>query len=82
MPHGAFYTVASLPVADAEEFCRWCLTDFRYENQTVMMAPAAGFYRDPDLGRNQVRMAYVLKIEDLERALTVLEKALEAYNGR
>jgi aspartate aminotransferase len=47
-----------------------------------MMAPAAGFYRDPDLGRNQVRMAYVLKIEDLERALTVLEKALEAYNGR
>ena len=82
MPHGAFYTVASLPVADAEEFCRWCLTDFRYENQTIMMAPAAGFYRDPDLGRNQVRMAYVLKIEDLERALTVLEKALEAYNGR
>jgi len=82
MPHGAFYTVASLPVADAEEFCRWCLTDFRYENQTIMMAPAAGFYRDPDLGRNQVRMAYVLKIEDLERALTVLEKALEAYNSR
>ena len=82
MPHGAFYTVASLPVADAEEFCRWCLTDFRYENQTIMMAPAAGFYRDPDLGRNQVRMAYVLKIEDLDRALTVLEKALEAYNSR
>jgi len=82
MPHGAFYTVASLPVADAEEFCRWCLTDFRYETQTIMMAPAAGFYRDPDLGRNQVRMAYVLKIEDLDRALTVLEKALEAYNSR
>ena len=82
MPHGAFYTVASLPVADAEEFCRWCLTDFRYENQTIMMAPAAGFYRDPDLGRNQVRMAYVLKIEDLDRALTVLEKALEVYNSR
>jgi len=82
MPHGAFYTVASLPVADAEDFCRWCLTDFRYENQTVMMAPAAGFYRNPDLGRNQVRMAYVLKKEDLGHALTVLRKALEAYNRR
>ena len=79
MPRGAFYTVASLPVDDAEDFCKWLLTDFRYEGETVMMAPAAGFYRNPELGRNQVRMAYVLKKEDLAKALVILEKALEAY---
>lgn len=79
MPRGAFYTVASLPVDSAEDFCKWLLTDFRYEGQTVMMAPAAGFYRDPELGRRQVRMAYVLKKEDLSKALVILEKALEAY---
>jgi len=79
MPRGAFYTVASLPVDDAEDFCRWLLTDFRYEGETVMMAPAAGFYRNPELGRSQVRMAYVLKKEDLAKALVILEKALEAY---
>lgn len=82
MPHGAFYTVASLPVADAEDFCRWCLTDFRMEGQTIMMAPAAGFYRNPDLGRNQVRLAYVLKKEDLQRSLMLLRNALKAYNRR
>lgn len=82
MPHGAFYTVASLPVADAEDFCRWCLTDFRMEGETVMMAPAAGFYRDPDLGRNQVRLAYVLCVEDLQRSLLLLRSALKAYNKR
>ena len=82
MPHGAFYTVASLPVADAEDFCRWCLTDFRLDGETVMMAPAAGFYRNPDLGRNQVRLAYVLKKEDLQRALMLLRGALKAYNRR
>ena len=80
MPEGAFYTVASLPVADAEDFCRWLLTDFRLNGETVMMAPAAGFYSTPGLGRNQVRMAYVLKIEDLAKALKVLRAALEAYN--
>lgn len=80
MPEGAFYTVASLPVADAEDFCRWLLTDFRLNGETVMMAPAAGFYSTPGLGRNQVRMAYVLKIEDLAKALKVLKAALEAYN--
>lgn len=80
MPRGAFYTVASLPVDDAEDFCKWLLTDFRYQGETVMMAPAAGFYRNPELGRNQVRMAYVLKKEDLAKALVILEKALEAYN--
>ena len=80
MPEGAFYTVASLPVADAEDFCRWLLTDFRLNGETVMMAPAAGFYSTPGLGKNQVRMAYVLKIEDLAKALKVLKAALEAYN--
>lgn len=80
MPEGAFYTVASLPVDDAEDFCRWLLTDFRLDGETVMMAPAAGFYCTPGLGRNQVRMAYVLKIEDLSRALTILRSALAAYH--
>ena len=82
MPHGAFYTVASLPVADAEDFCRWCLTDFRMDGETVMMAPAAGFYRNPDLGRNQVRLAYVLCREDLQRSLMLIRAALKAYNRR
>ena len=82
MPRGAFYTVASLPVDSAEDFCKWLLTDFRYQGETVMMAPAAGFYSNPELGRNQVRMAYVLKKEDLGKALVILEKALEAYNAR
>ena len=82
MPHGAFYTVASLPVADAEDFCRWCLTDFRKDGETIMMAPAAGFYRNPDLGRNQVRLAYVLCKEDLQRSLMLLRAALKAYNHR
>lgn len=82
MPHGAFYTVASLPVADAEDFCRWCLTDFRMDGETIMMAPAAGFYRNPDLGRNQVRLAYVLCREDLQRSLMLLRAALKAYNAR
>jgi len=79
MPEGAFYTVASLPVDDAEDFCRWLLTDFRLNGETVMMAPAAGFYSTPGLGKNQVRMAYVLKEEDLAKALKVLRAALEAY---
>ena len=82
IPMGAFYTVAKLPVDDAEKFCAWCLTDFDYEGETVMMAPAAGFYTTPGAGRNQVRIAYVLKKEDLQRALFVLRKALEAYPGR
>jgi aspartate aminotransferase len=90
MPKGAFYTVLSLPVENAEDFCKWCLSEFSYKDagtpegftgETVMMAPAAGFYSTPGLGRNQVRMAYVLKKEDLARALLVLEKALEAYKG-
>lgn len=89
MPNGAFYTIASLPVKDAEDFCKWCLTDFCYHDdesgctgETVMMAPAQGFYSTPGLGKNQVRMAYVLEIKSLKRALLVLEKALEAYGSR
>ena len=82
IPMGAFYTVAKLPVDDAEEFCRWCLESFNYEGETVMMAPASGFYTTPGAGVNQVRIAYVLKKHDLERSLLVLRKALEAYPGR
>lgn len=79
-PMGAFYTMVQLPVDDAEKFCIWCLTDFSYEGQTVMMAPGSGFYTNPEDGRNQVRMAYVLNKEDLGKALIVLAKALEEYN--
>ncbi len=82
IPMGAFYTVAKLPVDDSEKFCRWCLEEFNYENETVMMAPASGFYTTPGAGINQVRIAYVLKKEDLTRALFILRKALEAYPGR
>ena len=82
IPMGAFYTVVSLPVDDADKFCQWCLRDFNYEGRTVFMAPASGFYTTPGMGRNEVRMAYVLKKEDLADALLVLEKALEAYPGR
>lgn len=82
IPMGAFYTVAQLPVDDADKFCEWCLKEFDYEGETIMMAPASGFYSDPSLGKNQVRLAYILKKEDLQRALLVLQKALEAYPGR
>lgn len=81
IPMGAFYTVAKLPVDDAERFCEWCLKDFNYEGETIMMAPAAGFYTTPGAGKDQVRLAYVLKKEDLNRALFILRKALEAYPG-
>ena len=82
IPMGAFYTVAQLPVDDADKFCKWCLEEFNYEGETVMMAPAAGFYTPPGAGVDQVRIAYVLKKDDLERALFILRKALEAYPGR
>jgi len=82
IPMGAFYTVAKLPVDDSEKFCRWCLETFNYEGETVMMAPASGFYTTPGAGYNQVRIAYVLKKEDLIRALFILRKALETYPGR
>lgn len=82
IPMGAFYTVARLPVDDADAFCAWCLEHFEYEKQTVFMAPASGFYTQPGIGRNEVRIAYVLKKEDLQKALIVLQKALEAYPNR
>ena len=82
IPMGAFYTVARLPVDDSEKFCAWCLSEFDYEGETVMMAPASGFYTTPGAGRNEVRIAYVLNKSDLQRALVVLQKALEAYPGR
>ena len=82
IPMGAFYTVARLPIDDSDKFCAWCLSEFDYEGETIMMAPASGFYSDPYKGRDEVRIAYVLNQEDLRRALFILGKALEAYPGR
>lgn len=82
IPMGAFYTMAKLPVDDADKFCAWCLEHFEYEGQTVFMTPGSGFYTTPGLGKNEVRLAYVLKKEDLANALIVLSKALESYPGR
>ncbi|MDE6235649.1 MAG: pyridoxal phosphate-dependent aminotransferase [Muribaculaceae bacterium] len=82
IPMGAFYTVAKLPVDDADKFCEWCLNEFEYEGATIFMAPASGFYTTPGRGRNEVRLAYVLCKEDLAKALKVLEEALKAYNAR
>ena len=82
IPMGAFYTVARLPIDDADKFCAWCLEEFDYEGQTIFMAPASGFYTTPGLGKNEVRLAYLLKKEDLAKALVVLEKALETYNKK
>ena len=79
-PMGAFYVMVQLPVDDTDKFCQWCLTDFQYEGQTVMMAPGSGFYTNPEQGKKQVRMAYILNKEDLGKAMLVLKKALEAYN--
>ena len=82
IPMGAFYTVARIPVDDAEKFCVWCLSEFRYKGSTVMLAPASGFYTEPGEGRHEVRIAYVLCKDDLAKALECLAKALEAYPGR
>jgi aspartate aminotransferase len=82
MPKGAFYTVAKLPVDDSDKFCQWILSDFNHNNQTVMMAPASGFYSTPGKGKNEVRIAYVLNKTDLGNAIETLAKALEAYPGR
>jgi aspartate aminotransferase len=81
-PEGAFYVIASLPVADADHFCQWLLTDFNDNNETVMMAPASGFYATPGLGLNQVRIAYVLNQKSLIRSIKLLEKALALYKNR
>ncbi|MFB2120149.1 pyridoxal phosphate-dependent aminotransferase [Parapedobacter sp. 2B3] len=81
-PGGAFYVLAQLPVDDADRFCQWILEHFAHENQTVMMAPASGFYSTPHAGKDQVRLAYVLNTTDLNNALVCLEKGLAAYPGR
>lgn len=81
-PQGAFYTIAQLPIDDSENFCKWCLESFEYEGETVMIAPASGFYITPGLGKDQVRIAYVLNKDELNRAILVLKKALEAYPNR
>ena len=78
-PKGAFYTTVRLPVKDADVFAKWLLTDFQHNNQTVMLAPAAGFYATPGLGKDEVRIAYVLKLEDLRSAVECLRIALEQY---
>lgn len=82
IPMGAFYTVARLPVDDADRFCEWCLSEFEHEGQTVFMAPASGFYTTPGMGRNEVRIAYVLEKSELSKAMKVLAEALKAYPGR
>lgn len=81
-PKGAFYCIAELPIDNADDFAKWLLEDFEDENETIMVAPAAGFYSTPNTGLNQVRIAYVLKKENLERALVILEKALKQYNNK
>ncbi|MBD5314095.1 MAG: pyridoxal phosphate-dependent aminotransferase [Bacteroides sp.] len=82
IPMGAFYTVVKLPVDDADKFCQWCLRDFNLDGETIFMAPASGFYTTPGMGKDEVRMAYVLNKEDLSRAMKILAAALKAYPGR
>ena len=81
-PGGAFYVVARLPIDDADKFCQWMLEEFSLDNQTVMMAPATGFYSTPGAGTNEVRMAYVLNKQDIEKAMVCLEEGLKVYPGR
>ena len=81
LPGGAFYAFARLPVESTEDFCRWLLTDFSHQNETIMLAPGAGFYATPGRGADEVRIAYVLKTEDLERAMEILELALKKYSA-
>ena len=80
-PKGAFYCIVELPVHDADAFAQWLLEKFRVQNQTIMIAPAAGFYATKGLGQNQVRIAYVLKKEDLIASVNILKKGLEAYTN-
>ncbi len=82
IPMGAFYTVARLPIDDSDKFCEWCLSEFNYEGETVMLAPASGFYSEEGYGKDEVRIAYALDKADLKRAVFILGKALEQYPGR
>src|SRR5437868_1495648 len=81
-PGGAFYAMAKLPVDDADVFCQWLLESFSFQNKTVMLAPASGFYGTAGLGKNEVRLAYVLNVDSINAAMDCLEKALEEYPGR
>ena len=80
IPMGAFYTIARLPIDDSDKFCEWCLREFEYEGATVMLAPASGFYSEAGLGKNEVRIAYILEKSELKQAIRILGKAIEAYN--
>ena len=81
-PGGAFYAIAKLPIDDADKFCQWLLEDFSYQGKTVMLAPATGFYGTEGLGKQEVRLAYVLNLNDINAAMDCLEKALEVYPGK
>jgi len=81
-PGGAFYAIARLPIDDSDRFCQWLLEEFSFENQTVMLAPATGFYGTAGLGKNEVRLAYVLNTDALNKAMDCLEAALKVYPGR
>ncbi|MEN8226454.1 MAG: pyridoxal phosphate-dependent aminotransferase, partial [Bacteroidota bacterium] len=81
-PKGAFYVVARLPITDSDHFCRWLLEDFEYNNATVMFAPASGFYSSKGKGNDEVRISYVLNVEDLQHSMKCLEEALKVYPGR
>ena len=82
LPMGAFYTIAELPVDDTELFAKWMLENFRIDNQTTMVTPAASFYKTPGKGMNHARIAYVLEIDEMKKALHILEEGLKAYPGR
>jgi aspartate aminotransferase len=81
-PKGAFYLVCKLPVDDADKFAQWLLTDFHIDNETMMMAPANGFYSTPNLGKDEVRIAYVLNTQDISKAMRILKEGLASYPGR
>jgi aspartate aminotransferase len=81
-PGGAFYAMAKLPIDDSDKFCQWLLESFSYKGQTVMLAPATGFYGTPGLGKQEVRLAYVLNLKALDQAMDCLEEALKVYPGR
>ena len=80
IPMGAFYTIARLPIDDSDKFCEWCLREFEYEGATIMLAPASGFYSEPNLGKDEVRIAYILEKDELKKAIRILGKAIEKYN--
>ena len=81
-PSGAFYCIAQLPIDDADKFAKWLLEEFSWNNKTVMVAPAQGFYSTPEIGKQQIRIAYVLNVEELQNAITIIEEALKIYPGR